>query len=443
MDGISSAASVLALVELAGKTITYIKQVKNAPQEKQHLLKLLIQSKGILHTLNDLIESVEDEDWATTIRSLAGSDGPLSQYQDILEQIISRLGINCDKISLKHVVNSLKWPFTRKEVEELTTALEKLKSTFVIATTNDHVRLSMETHKEVQKANLQIHRMETVLDTRLICLSPRQKAMVESLSPLRLSNGLDESHITWLTLKCEWFLEHESFKLWESGASTNRTLALIDGPGKGKSTLCKVVHYYLELWLEANADDCAVYLAVDGQQRSDMDKANILSKIISLIFLARPHLIHHLLVLRRRYGVLPFDVGIALLQAARVDLNQLYITLDGLDEGNNEDICQLLEGLQSIQPPVNLLLASRPVPYLETRAMCRMNPPTLASLRDFLIHHIERTLEATPSIMRFLEEGDESITKFANNIATASGDRYAKVSTVTFTCTLTAFTVWD
>ncbi|TQV95282.1 hypothetical protein IF1G_06269 [Cordyceps javanica] len=338
MDGISSASAVFSLVELAGKTVSYIKQVKAAPQEKEQLLRLVIQSKGLLLTLGELIESIEDESWASTICNLASPDGPFAQYEVILKQIASRLDVRGDGSKIQRIMDRLKWPFSHKEVEEMMTVLEKLKSLFLLATASSHVRLSMETRKEVEKTNRTLHDIKAVLTTHFMSLTPRQKAMVESLSSIDLSNRLDESEINSLTKTCGWFLEHEAFRSWESGKASLNALAVVSGPGTGKSTLCEVVQYYLQLWLDAKPDCIVVHLPLRLQVRPQMNKASLLSKIVSQILLACPQLITHLLTLRRPHGVLPFDVGIKLLQTARADLEQLYIIIDGLDEADDEEL---------------------------------------------------------------------------------------------------------
>ncbi|KAM3425894.1 hypothetical protein NHJ13734_009832 [Beauveria thailandica] len=428
MDGISGAAAVLSLVELAGKTASYVKQVKDAPQEKQQLLQLLIQSRGLLRTLGDLIEFIEDESWASTIRNLASLDGPFAQYQAILKQIASRLDIRDDGSRVQRIMNRLKWPFSHKEVEEMMTVLEKLKSIFLLATANSHVRLSMETRKEVEKTNHTLYDIKAVLTTHVMSLTARQKTMVESLSSINLSNTLDESEIISLRNTCGWFLEHESFRSWESGKTSFNALALVAGPGMGKSTLCEVVQYYLQLWLDEKPDCSVVYLPLRLQMRLQMNKASMLSKIISQILLACPHLITHLLALRRPHGVLPFDVGIKLLQTARADLEQLYIIIDGLDEADDDEVCALLDGLLEVQPPLNLLVASRPVQYLKDRITCHIYPRA-ADVHQDLLSFIKLKIEATPSLLQFLGGSDERMSEATNIIATNSRDLYELLST--------------
>lgn len=429
MDGISGAASVLALVELAGKTIAYVKQVKDAPQDKQHLLKLLIQSKGILYTLNDLIEFVENEEWASTIRSLSDPAGALAQYQKILERIISRLNINNKANNLQHSFNRLKWPFVQREIKKMTSELEKLKSTFIIATANDHVRLSMETRNEVQRTNLQIIDIKAMLATRLASLSPRQRVMVESLSTFELSVKLDESRIQALALSGEWLLEQETFKSWENGDTSCHALALIAEPKTDISMLCEIIPYYLELWLENQPNTCLVYLSLRSQRLSRRDKASILSAIVSQMLNACPHLIHHLQALRRRHGTLPFEVSVQLLQTAREDLDRFYIIIDGLDEAEDAEICAVLDGLLYIHPPPSLLVAARPVGYLDDRITCRIRPPTADILHQDLIRYIRCEIQQRHSLVRFLDGDADKITEAVNKIAEQSSQLYELLST--------------
>lgn len=144
MDGNTDVRTIFTLAETATKTIRHIKKIKNAPQEKKQLLKALVQAKGVLFTINDLAEAVEDEDWSHTVQSLSNTGGPLSQFQDILETITSKLNVDGQSSWTDRAVTRLQWPFSCQEIEEMNTRLEQLKAAFLFAVESDHFRLSMD-----------------------------------------------------------------------------------------------------------------------------------------------------------------------------------------------------------------------------------------------------------------------------------------------------------
>ena len=131
MDGVSAAASVVALVEISAKVVSlcaeYYSHVKNAKKdidrfrlEVEALIKVLrnlhqlAQKPGAakLFTSNTLDESI----------NLCLSD--LRHFKKKLEPGKGRKAMN------RYGVRALKWPFESKELEKAIGVLERYKSTF-------------------------------------------------------------------------------------------------------------------------------------------------------------------------------------------------------------------------------------------------------------------------------------------------------------------------
>lgn len=102
----------------------------------------------------------------------------MSQFREILEKVASRLKIDGGSGGIQYALDRLRWPFGQREIEEMMTVLEKLKSTFLLALANDHVRLSMEIRESIEQVHEQVKSMQSDLFASLTALSPRQEAIV-------------------------------------------------------------------------------------------------------------------------------------------------------------------------------------------------------------------------------------------------------------------------
>lgn len=141
MDGISDAASLAALVELSATIIDYVRKVIDAPIQRKNLLAALIQARGLLSTPVELKNELGDEDWSYSIQSLSTPNGPLLTFRELLENMTENLGIKPGG-KITTAFNRLRWPFDQTNLENMISSLEKLKSHFLLAMTNDHIRLS-------------------------------------------------------------------------------------------------------------------------------------------------------------------------------------------------------------------------------------------------------------------------------------------------------------
>lgn len=137
MDGLSTAASIIAVIQITGTVIQYLGSVKGAPKERQRLLTELSNVTGILIVLKDEAENAENgESWNATFRSLNMPNGPLRQFHVALEALASKLSPGD---GLKKIGRSLMWPFQEKEIRQLLSTIESQKALFNLARQNDHM----------------------------------------------------------------------------------------------------------------------------------------------------------------------------------------------------------------------------------------------------------------------------------------------------------------
>lgn len=190
MDGISDAASLVTLVQLAAGIINYVRTVIDAPVQKRKLLAALIQARGLLSTLVELTNEVEDEDWSYTIQNLSAINGPLSTFRELLEHIARKLGVTSPGSKVATALHRLRWPFDQTSLQEIIATLENLKSTFLLAMENDHIRLSKAIRNELHQVQRQLAEATIRAERQtILSLSKEQELIVNSLfwEPCRAS----------------------------------------------------------------------------------------------------------------------------------------------------------------------------------------------------------------------------------------------------------------
>ncbi|KAJ5781525.1 uncharacterized protein N7518_010008 [Penicillium psychrosexuale] len=367
MEVVAATASITALLEFATHIIKYVKGAIDAPVQKRKLLTALVQARGLLSALRDLTDEVNDEDWSYTVQSLSVSNGPLSTFKDILEQISRKLGVPTRDSNIANILSRPRWPFDQSSVHGMLSSLEQLKSHFLLAIANDHVRLSMAIRNELHEVH---HEITTAfIDTQrraIVSLSKEQELIVQSLCVENLSRDLNKEDTMEKRVGTEWFLSHNGFKEWHDASSPSShrsTLVLTGLAGSGKSTICHATQFYLKAWHQSEIDVCVLYFGFQLSQEGCRNKSLVLSNLVQKMILERPYLMEHASAMRVTGGMLTPSESIDLLRRASFDLKHLYLILDGLDEAGGMG-CDLLTDLLAIDPPLRILIATRSTPEL-------------------------------------------------------------------------------
>lgn len=142
-EPLGTVASVLSVLKLALAATEYVKGVKQGSSDRLRLRDELRSTTCLLEMLKDRIEDSEDDAEhgaeilkPSSIASLTGEDGPLGLFKRVLEEIIAKLA---PQDRLRRLARPFKWPFDKKEITELVSALERLKSHFNLVMQNDLV----------------------------------------------------------------------------------------------------------------------------------------------------------------------------------------------------------------------------------------------------------------------------------------------------------------
>ncbi|PGG95363.1 hypothetical protein AJ79_10103, partial [Helicocarpus griseus UAMH5409] len=134
MDGLSSAASVITVIQLTGSLVKlcggYIQQVKHARDEILSLQRAITGLQGTLQDLQNLIQSTNGKALPTSSRLVSNITDCLSD----LRALETRLEPGKKKKLMGKVGwRALKWPLKRTDVESIIQSLERYKSSFLLS----------------------------------------------------------------------------------------------------------------------------------------------------------------------------------------------------------------------------------------------------------------------------------------------------------------------
>jgi hypothetical protein len=134
MDGLSGAASVIAVIDLSAKITAlcfqYSIAVKDAKNDIERIQKKVDDIKHIVESIKNLLDGPHKAQLSTT----HGLFKPLKQCLQQLELLKQQLEPgNTRKAMSRFGVRALKWPFTSKQVENTVSSLEGYERSFTLA----------------------------------------------------------------------------------------------------------------------------------------------------------------------------------------------------------------------------------------------------------------------------------------------------------------------
>jgi septal ring factor EnvC (AmiA/AmiB activator) len=134
MDGLSGAASVIAVVDISAKVASlcfqYSVAVKDAKRDIERLQQKVTEIRNVLEQLLK-----QDKSQLSTTRTLLDPLQRCSQeLKDLEAKLKAKLESSPGRKAMKRFgFRALKWPLTSKEVEKAVQNLEKYENTFSLA----------------------------------------------------------------------------------------------------------------------------------------------------------------------------------------------------------------------------------------------------------------------------------------------------------------------
>ncbi len=149
-EALGIASSIVALVDVSKTIFTYLKDVKEAPKERN---SLSMELSGLMRWLDEvrlLTGTAQPNDpWLVTIQRLSS---PVVQLTALLKDLekefkltetVVKPGTNKMKSQLLGITKVMKcrvlWKFKKENVEDVLKKIERIKSLMIIAGQHDHL----------------------------------------------------------------------------------------------------------------------------------------------------------------------------------------------------------------------------------------------------------------------------------------------------------------
>jgi len=133
MDPLSAAASIIAVLQLSGKVLGYLNDVKSASKDRSKCAIEVANLNSLLTALRFHLEESSSTPWYTAAKTLAVENGPLDQFKQALEELHTKM-VGKDKMS-----DTLAWKFKKEEIASILNRMERLKTLVEVALQMDHL----------------------------------------------------------------------------------------------------------------------------------------------------------------------------------------------------------------------------------------------------------------------------------------------------------------
>jgi hypothetical protein len=134
MDGLSGAASVIAVIDLSAKIIAlcfqYSIAVKDAKNDIERIRKKVGDIERVLKSIKKLLDGPHKARLSTTHGLFISLKQCLWELQELEEEL--KPG-KTRKTMSRFGARALKWPFTSKQVEKIISSMEGYEQTFTLA----------------------------------------------------------------------------------------------------------------------------------------------------------------------------------------------------------------------------------------------------------------------------------------------------------------------
>jgi hypothetical protein len=138
MDPLSVTASIIAIVELSGAICGFLYSLKGTSKDIAQCRLEISNVSNMLEKLSDRLDEASSGDaWFVQVQTLAAANGPIEQYRSALEKLQAKLASSAS--SRTKIGSALSWKFSKEEVADILTRIERLKSLTQIALGMDHL----------------------------------------------------------------------------------------------------------------------------------------------------------------------------------------------------------------------------------------------------------------------------------------------------------------
>ncbi|KAK0477539.1 hypothetical protein IW261DRAFT_1366693, partial [Armillaria novae-zelandiae] len=363
------ASSITTLIENTVTVIKYLKDVKNAPKERDELQRELQYLEICLTALERTTQlSTEDDPWLQTLDRLQDM---FKELLELLQGLKKRLAP--ESAGLKGSLQRIVWTMTRKSITDDLSRIEHFKTLIVIALQHDNLTLTREIQKTLGNIEDKVNVIgENAAVTRQLQMDEKAENVATWLTPLdynaiqcgKLQQRVDETG--------QWFLKSSQFLDWADGSVAPSVLWCVGGPGVGKTILASTTVDHLRMKFEVDeADKVLVFCIFCDYRATDQKTITIIRSLLKQLIQARRHLTPPLETFANKWsrgGISPSLAEITSLFSAELkSYDHIYIILDGLDELNDNRCCEgVLDALKALGDQICVLVTLRPLDTMQS-----------------------------------------------------------------------------
>ncbi|SJL14339.1 uncharacterized protein ARMOST_17795 [Armillaria ostoyae] len=391
-EALGIASSIITLIEISHTIVGYLKDVKEAPKERDKLSKELSTLEIYLGTVNQLTRIADaDDPWLATTQRLSG---PFVQLGLLLQDLKKKLEPASDGIG--KMKQRLLWRFSKENVEDALKKIERIKTLVIVAVQHDHAALSRAMNEALAIVNTKVDSISdnTKCIKHDVNLVGRNVAKVDDkvthmdgeITQLQTQMQKDQDDemlmrvIAWLTdlnfksVQAEklsqrvgdtgrWFLESQQFRKWVDGSAPSSCLWCPGNPGVGKTILASIIIDHLQsLPVEHEKKTPVLSIFCDYRSAAAQTVANLLCSVLKQLGqghgFSSPTMSLYSQCLRD--GTRPSFKTLAEVLSRELKLfDRVYIVLDALDEFTDDNRGVLINTMRSLGDNIHLLVTSR------------------------------------------------------------------------------------
>jgi hypothetical protein len=139
MDGLSGAASVIAVIDISAKIGSLCFQYSMAVKDAKNNIERMQRKVGDITHILETIMQLLDNQAKTRLSTTQGLSDSLRQCLQDLKDVKVKLEPGKGRRTMSRIgLRALRWPFTSKQVEKIVSTLDGYKQTFMSALEVDH-----------------------------------------------------------------------------------------------------------------------------------------------------------------------------------------------------------------------------------------------------------------------------------------------------------------
>lgn len=423
MELLSATASIFAILQLSSEVGKYIYEVAGATKQRIRLRAEIFACESILLDLQDRAEDANGGAvWADKIKALQGPDTPLYRLGATLGAVKAKLK---PKTGFSKATSALKWPFDKKEVDKLISAIQREKTLLNLALTINLGKLIETIQQSSAEQGSQLMELIHQMKDKSTKDGVQFKKLNTILVEIQASQG--QPILDWITSMNyashqsifinkrqtgtgQWLLDSEQFHSWVE--TKKQTLFCPGIPGAGKTILTSIVVEELTTRFADNNNIGIAYLYFNIQQQLEKNAGDFLASLLKQLTQRRPSppkAVESLYNMHKAMQTRPlFDELSATLQSVASLYSRVFIVIDALDECQTSGDCQqrFLTEVLTLQDTceVNIFATSRPIPEIKNRFKeiipleIRASPEDVRTYIDGHISHLPSFVGRSPDL---------------------------------------------